>query len=252
MPRLRSSFAGRGPRSRRAALHELPPANRHRMRDLRATGCVRHLPGHRRPWCLRCHQKWVTCSGCGDSGPLRGGSLAAPLCARCVNPDPRFWGRCPVCETTWQLGPQPCQRCALDQRVRDLLGGGRETPRDGLVAFHRALVAVERPDSALAWLARPKVRSLLEQIGQDTRPVTHELLDELPAGKTLAHLRCALVATDALPPRDERLVALESWIAQTVQARGDLAERQILHSYTVWHHLRRLRQRLGEQHTTRL
>lgn len=86
-----------------------------------------------RPWCLRCHQKWVTCSGCGDSGPLRGGSLDAPLCARCVNPDPKFWGRCPVCETTWQLGPQPCQRCALDQRVRDLLGGGRDTVRDGLV-----------------------------------------------------------------------------------------------------------------------
>jgi hypothetical protein len=205
-----------------------------------------------RPWCLRCQQKWVTCSGCGDSGPLRGGSLAAPLCARCVNPDPQFWGRCPVCETTWQLGPQPCQRCALDQRVRDLLGGGCQTPRDGLTAFHRALVAVERPDSALAWLARPKVRSLLEQIGQDTRPVTHELLDELPAGKTLAHLRTALVATGALPLRDERLVTLESWIAQTVQARGDLAERQILHSYAVWHHLRRLRQRLGEQHTTRL
>lgn len=136
--------------------------------------------------------------------------------------------------------------------MRDLLGGGRETLRDGLAAFHRALLAVERPDSALAWLARPKVRSLLEQIGQDTRPVTHELLDELPAGKTLAHLRSALVATGALPPRDERLVALESWIAQTVQARGDLTERQILHSYAVWHHLRRLRQRLGERHTTRL
>ena len=75
---------------------------------------------------------------------------------------------------------------------------------------------------------------------------------KLPAGKTLAHLRTALVATGALPPRDERLVALESWIAQTVPARGDLAERQILHSYAVWHHLRRLRQRLGEQHTTRL
>ncbi|MCI2422880.1 site-specific integrase [Saccharopolyspora sp. K220] len=205
-----------------------------------------------RPWCLRCQQKWVTCSSCGDSGPLRGGSLDAPLCARCVNPDPQFWGRCPVCETTWQLGPQPCQRCALDQRARELLRGGCGAFRDGLAAFHQALVAVERPDSALAWLARPKVRGLLEQIGQGTRPVTHELLDELPAGKTLAHLRSVLVATGALPPRDERLVALERWIARTIQSRGDLSERQILHSYAVWHHLRRLRQRLGEQHTTRL
>jgi hypothetical protein len=204
------------------------------------------------PWCLRCQQKWVTCSGCGDLGLLRGGSLDVPVCARCVNHDPEFWGRCPVCETTWQLGPQPCQRCALDQRARDLLSGGSEAVRDGLAAFHQALIAVKRPDSALAWLARPKVRSLLEQIGQDTRPVNHNLLDELPAGKTLTHLRTVLVATGALPPRDERLIALERWIAQTVQARGDLTERQILHGYAVWHHLRRLRQRLGDQHTTRL
>jgi hypothetical protein len=45
---------------------------------------------------------------------------------------------------------------------------------------------------------------------------------------------------------------LERWITETVQARDDLAERQLLHSYAVWHHLRRLRRRLGEQHTTRL
>lgn len=203
------------------------------------------------PWCLRCQQRWVCCSGCGALGPLRGGTRDAPLCARCVNPDPQFWDRCPICKTTWQLGTQPCQRCALDQRARSLLGAGGAV-RNDLVPFYEALVAVERPDSALAWLARPKVHDLLERLGRDARPLTHELLDELPSGKTLAHLRSVLVATGALQPRDERLVALERWITAMVQARNDRAQRQVLHGYAVWHHLRRLRRRLGNQHTTRL
>ncbi|MFF7074574.1 hypothetical protein [Streptomyces pseudovenezuelae] len=60
------------------------------------------------------------------------------------------------------------------------------------------------------------------------------------------------MATGALPPRDERLGALEKWVIATVQARTDPAERRILHGYAVWHHLRRLRRRIGDQHTTQL
>lgn len=107
----------------------------------------------------------------------------------------------------------------------------------------------QRPDVAFAWVSRWKARDLLERIGCDERPVTHEVLDELPAGKVLARLRSVLVATGALPPRDERLIALEKWITTTVQARTDLAERRILHGYAVWHHMRRFRRRLGEEHT---
>ncbi|WP_406099836.1 hypothetical protein [Streptomyces sp. NBC_01013] len=102
------------------------------------------------------------------------------------------------------------------------------------------------------WLSGSKVGGLLRQIGRDERPVTHDTLDELPASKVLAHLRSVLVATGALPPRDERLVALDQWITSALQARTDLTERRILHGYAVWHHLRRLRRRLGQEHTTHL
>ena len=73
-----------------------------------------------------------------------------------------------------------------------------------------------------------------------------------PATKALAHLRSVLVATGALPPRDERLVALERWLTAAVEGRTDTTERRILHGYAVWHHLRRLRRRLGEEHATHL
>ena len=41
-------------------------------------------------------------------------------------------------------------------------------------------------------------------------------------------------------------------ISDAIQTRTDPTERQILHGYTIWHHLRRLRRRLGKDHTTRL
>ncbi|MFB7501705.1 hypothetical protein ACFC09_44875 [Streptomyces sp. NPDC056161] len=204
------------------------------------------------PWCDRCQQRWVACSGCATVAQARSGTWEEPLCAKCTNPDPDFWGRCPVCTTTWQLSTRPCQRCVLDQQVRDLLGGSDGAIRPELAAFHDALASAERPDVAFAWVSRSKARDLLERIGRDERPITHEVLDELPPGKVLAHLRSVLVATGALPPRDERLIALEKWISTTVQARIDLAERRVLHGYAVWHHMRRLRRRLGDDHTTRL
>lgn len=204
------------------------------------------------PWCDRCQQRWVTCSGCRVVAQARGGTWEAPLCARCTNPDPDFWGRCPVCKTTWQLSPRPCQRCLLDQRVRDLLADSTGVVRGDLASFCQALSTAQRPDTALVWLSASKVHALLERIGRDDQPVTHEILDEFPNGKPLAHLRSVLVATGALPPRDERLIALERWITAVVQARTDPAQRRILHGYAVWHHLRRLRRRLGEDHTTHL
>ncbi len=204
------------------------------------------------PWCDRCQQWWAPCAGCGTVAPIRGGTRQEPLCARCLNPDPGFWGRCPACKKTWQLSPRPCQRCVLDQKIRGLLGDRAGIVRPGLAPLRQALSSVERPDTALAWIARPKVRELLSQLGSQTRGPTHEILDDLPADKTLAHLRSVLVAIGALPTRDERLVKLERWITAAISTREDADERRILHGYAIWHHVRRLRQRLGEAHATHL
>ena len=204
------------------------------------------------PWCDRCQQKWVTCSGCGAVAQIRSGTLQEPLCAQCLNPDPHFWGRCPACEVTWQLSPRPCLRCTLDQRVRGFLDDGTGFIRPDLAPLHHALTGVERPDTAMAWLSRPRVGELLSALGDDRRQVSHETLDELPAGKTLAHLRSVLVAIGALPVRDQRLAELEHWTAALLDAREDPGDRRILHGYAIWHHLRRLRRRIGEQHVSHL
>jgi hypothetical protein len=59
-----------------------------------------------------------------------------------------------------------------------------------------------------------------------------------------------LVATGALPPRDEQMARLERWITITIADRDDRGERELLHRYAVWHLLRRLRRRTGAGETT--
>jgi len=251
--------AGCGRRSRVAArLADGPRCANRRPRQILACGIcgrtarceVSRATGQ--PWCDRCQQWWAPCAGCATVAPVRGGTRQEPLCARCLHPDPGFWGRCPACKKTWQLSPRPCQRCVLDQKIRGLLGDRAGGVRPGLAPLHQALSSVERPDTALAWMARPKVRELLSELGSQTRALTHEILDDLPADKTLAHLRSILAATGALPARDERMVKLEHWITAAISAREDPGERRILHGYAIWHHLRRLRQRLGTAHATHL
>jgi hypothetical protein len=200
-----------------------------------------------KPWCRACKQYWARCAGCGAFEPIYAGTRDAPLCARCCNPDPGFWNRCPVCEQTWQLRTSACQRCSLSRSIADLLSDGTGRVSQDLAPLHHALTAVERPATVQDWLTRrPQARALLSDLGRDQRPLTHEVLDEMPAGKTVAHLRSVLVAVGALPARDERLLKLERWIAGLLQARDDPQQQQrILHGYAIWHLLRRLRQRLG-------
>jgi hypothetical protein len=198
------------------------------------------------PWCENCQNRWRRCSACGTMAAAHGGTRGTPLCASCVNPGPGFWDRCPECHETWVLSPRPCQRCVLARHIRRLLGNEEGQVRPDLAALLKALTEAERPDNAIAWVRRPRVREILAAIGSADRAVTHDELDEMPSGKTLAHLRSILVATGTLPERDERLVRLERRIREAVSRREDPGERRVLHAYATWHHLRRLRQRLRD------
>jgi hypothetical protein len=89
---------------------------------------------------------------------------------------------------------------------------------------------------------------VLGELAAGERPLAHAALDELPDSKPLRHLRTILVATGALPPRDEQMARLETWIAQVIAGRPDPDQRQMLHRYAVWHVVRRLRGRLAGKH----
>jgi hypothetical protein len=203
-----------------------------------------------RPWCANCSRTWAACAGCGTLAPVRAGTRDAPLCAKCTTTDPGIWKTCPSCGETGRLISRVCKRCRLRQRVDQLLGGADGQVLPGLQALHQALVGVDRPATALSWLSGDTIISVLGELASGTRPLSHEALDELPASKTLTHLRAVLVATHALPARDEHLSQLEAWTAQAVAGRSDPEEKQLLHRYAVWHVLRRLRRRVRGDHIT--
>ena len=49
-----------------------------------------------------------------------------------------------------------------------------------------------------SWLDRSAGPEILRDLKSRTRPLTHQSLDELPAGKPVEHLRSVLAATGAL------------------------------------------------------
>ena len=201
------------------------------------------------PWCRTCRQRRTRCIGCGNVRLVRGGTVAEPLCATCTRPD-AVWHTCPGCGNQAQLRLRRCARCALRQRLHELLrdGSGHVHPR--LQPLHDNLAGQEHPHTVLAWLNKDVASAVLRELASGERALTHAALDELPDSKPIRHLRAVLVATRALPTRDEHLIRLEHWITTTLAAREDPHQRQLLHHYAVWHALHRLRRRNNGSHAT--
>ena len=202
------------------------------------------------PWCHACQKRRARCATCGRIRLIRGGTLTSPLCATCARPDPSFWHACPACGEHAQHQSRRCARCALLQRLDDLLRDGTGAIHPRLRALHDNLAGNDRPDTVLDWLNRNTAAALLRELAAGERALAHAALDELPDSKTIRHLRSVLVAAGALAPRDEHMIRLERWLAAAIGGRSDHDERQLLHRYAIWHALRRLRHRAGGQHLT--
>src|SRR5487761_1738022 len=200
------------------------------------------------PWCEACKQRWARCSRCGNAGRVRGGTKAEPLCAACTRPEPGFWRTCPGCGQTGRINTGRCARCAIGQRLRELLGNQADGIRPGLQALYHALATAERPATVEAWLNKSAAPAILRELAG--KELTHRVLDELPAGKPVEHLRSVLVAIGTLPARDDQMSRLERWIAWVIAELPDPGQQQLLHRYAVWHVIRRLRARLGGGHAT--
>ncbi|NLE81161.1 MAG: hypothetical protein GX610_16570 [Rhodococcus sp.] len=193
------------------------------------------------PWCAACKQRWARCAGCRQVKPIRSGTLEAPLCAGCTDSNHPL---CPGCGTAERLvGKRPCTRCVLAERLRALLADDSGNIRPELTVLHRTLVNTDRPRTVLKWLSRSSAAAVLGDLGSGARPLTHDSLDDLGPSKPVEHLRSVLVATRALPVRDEYLVRVERWTTDTVDEIADPENRKLLRHYATWHLMRRLRAR---------
>jgi hypothetical protein len=195
------------------------------------------------PWCRACARWQAECSRCGQLAAIRAGTRQAPLCAGCAVPDPGFWKACAACGASGRLLAGICRRCQLRRQLGELLAGPGGQVRPELRLLHDTLASAGRPDTVLNWLKRAATRTVLAELAAGQRPLSHAALDDLTPGKPIEHLRAVLVATAALPARDEQLARIERWVSQAVSEHAGPDEKELLHRYAAWHLLRRLRQR---------
>lgn len=212
------------------------------------TGCgISRATG--RPWCPACQRRSAACSGCGGLGPIVSGTLADPLCAGCTAP--AAWLSCPTCSDPDHPRPGQCGRCLINSRLTELMGPDTGGLPPGLATLRENIAAAEHPITAMRWLTKPAIAPVLADLAAGRMPLTHAAFDELGEGQALAHLRQTLVAVGALPERDEELVRLERFLAGLLADQPDPDRRKILHRYTIWHLLRRLRGRNHGRPTSR-
>jgi hypothetical protein len=200
-----------------------------------------------KPWCLACTQRWIHCAGCGQVARLRGGTIDEPLCSLCTRPDDP-WRSCPGCGQPGRLHHGRCARCSVTRRLHELLADDTGTISADREALYQALAATKRPTTLSTWLDRSAAPQMLSELAG--RAITHQTLDELPAGKTVEHLRSILIAAGILPSRDEHMTRLEQWVDAAIGERADPDEKHLLRRYALWHMLRRLRQRTRGADTT--
>lgn len=194
-----------------------------------------------RPWCPTCQHRTASCSACGRIAAVVSGTLAEPLCIDCTAPE--VWHTCPTCTDPDHPHPGQCARCLINQRLNELLGPSTETLHPGLQALRHDIATAEYPLTANRWLNKPSIAPVLADLAAGRRPLTHQALDELPDSQPLAHLRQVLVSVGALPERDEHMVRIERFLAGLLASQQDPDRRSLLHRYTTWHLVRRLRSR---------
>jgi integrase len=134
-----------------------------------------------------------------------------------------------------------CQRCVLGATAQRLL----TNPDTGLIApelqvIVDALTAMHRPNSGLTWIRQPHVDRVLRELALHPT-LTHELIDQLPAGRTTDYMRNLLVEHGVLPSRDERLARFQSWALAAQQRITTEEHRKVVARFIRWSLEKRLR-----------
>lgn len=200
--------------------------------------------------CMSCHPHPARrCGGCGRTRRVAVKATAAStdLCPTCYQAPTLTCSRCGItdlCRRTGPAGAPLCFRCQLTEKLDRLLTPpGHSRPPTRLHPFRDAVLAVHNPRTALHWLRSPAA-ALLTRISAGELPLTHASLDTANLGvpthaNSVEHLRRLLVASGALPERDEHLARLRLHATELSDTLTHHADQHLFRSYALWHVLRR-------------
>ncbi|WP_327092512.1 hypothetical protein OIE66_18280 [Nonomuraea sp. NBC_01738] len=199
------------------------------------------------PVCQGCYTAIVrspaACAHCHQPHPLIGRDAnGAGICGPCAGHDIDF--TCRQCgRSGYPYGHGRCAYCVLADKVTALLTGPDGAVAPELQPLAEAFARVHLPFTAIHWIRQSPSAKILTHLVAENRPITHDLLDELPPTRNLHYIRQALVQTGVLPQRDEDLERLPAWLEH------HLADKPIEHANLVrpflhWSLLRRARSRV--------
>ena len=145
-----------------------------------------------------------------------------PICPACAGISTAF--RCPGCGRRTARRHHLCIRCTLTDRVTALLDNGTGHIRPEPVPLAGSLHAMHAPAAGLNWLSPATTRltaRLLRGLARGEIALTHAALHDLQPWRAAAHLRDLLMACDALPGVDRRILLFEQWYLRQLAAITD-------------------------------
>lgn len=228
-------------------------------RDVRCALCAQTRPIWVRTWpigpvCSLCHHRALRapkpCPACSKPKVLIGLSARGErICGPCAGSAVDY-----VCKRCGHAGEQhfeqTCLRCSIAVLARDLLATTTGSVPKPFEELPDRLAQRGLPSSTLRWLYQPAPRALLTAIGGQTDPrITHAVVDACSSGQGRHALRAVLVEMGVLPPRNEHLERLDTWVDEfTAQLPSDHAA--VIGPYGHWRILRAIRRRAHRKAVT--
>lgn len=184
--------------------------------------CDRTRPVHthwpRGPVCGACYVRILDhpeqCHRCETRQPLIAHNEAGEeICGPCSGLPGLYL--CPGCGRGGRLyADGRCPHCVLAQRLEQHLAGPDDHVSGQLRPVLDSLAAAEDARAVLCWLKRSPNAKLLGELAAAGRPLSHDLLDELPPSRYEHYVRQTLVHTGVLPERHEDLDRIPAWLDQ--------------------------------------
>jgi hypothetical protein len=103
-----------------------------------------------------------------------------------------------------------------------------------------ALAEMDRPNSGLTWIRQAHVQRALRELARHPT-LTHDVLDQLPPGRTTNYVRSLLVEHGALTSRDEKLAQFQAWAITAQKRITDPEHRKLIARFMRWNLEKRLR-----------
>lgn len=194
------------------------------------------------PLCRGCARGYRRiCTDCSQHRRLCGLINDLPYCPTCYKKDPGSFHDCARCGTHAYLDRhQLCPRCQADDLINGLVTDPERRRDPAIAAF---LDACRAGDTTLTLSAfgRHASTEILRKVLTQPKLLTHSALDQIGSEVRTRYARSLLVQHGLLPPRNENLARLETWITNAAATIEELVDARIFLQYARWKHLRTLR-----------